>query len=171
MVYLSCRNSPVYYYLPWPFFFLLVVSIPTVLSQLSCPSCPVPAVLSQLSCPSCPVPAVLSQLSRPSFLVTAFLAPLSWTSYLVPAVRSQRFSQLSCPSYLEPAGRPPPDWPWLPCDEGSANANGTLCSAFHALCPRLLREASYRCELISMSFYIYCTKLVYPIPTNLTKNS
>jgi hypothetical protein len=39
--------------------------VPAVLSQLSCPSCPVPAVLSQLSCPSCPSPAVLLQHSFP----------------------------------------------------------------------------------------------------------
>jgi hypothetical protein len=75
---LSCPSQPCHAVMFWPSSFLCLVHadmirriFPANLSRLTCLSCPIQAILSQPSCPGCPVcgcpvKVVLSQLSCPN---------------------------------------------------------------------------------------------------------
>jgi hypothetical protein len=69
------------------------LSCPVVLSRL-----PSPAVLSQLSCPGCPVWGVLSQLSSPGGPAPALLSSLSYfCCHGQTALSFLSFSKPACP--------------------------------------------------------------------------
>jgi hypothetical protein len=105
---LSCSGYPVISFLP-------LLSFPAVLSQMSCPSCPIstllsPALLSLLSCPCChfllfclcicPVPAILSGCPVVAVMFWSFLPLCSVQTDLSKLTYPNCPVPLSCPGWL-----------------------------------------------------------------------